>query len=209
MAIVGPIAPQSNPPINPQYYQPRNYFISAISFGQTTTITTTQNTDYVIGQLVRLIISQACGSRQLNEKQGYVLSFPSPDQIDVSINSSHNVTSFISPYATITGATQANPCVLTANNGFKIGQSVVIQDVEGMTELNGNTYTILSATSTTITINVNSTSFTAYSSGGTATLKTVLPQVLPIGDINSGQINSSGIINNLTYINGSFINISP
>jgi hypothetical protein len=35
------------------------------------------------------------------------------------------------------------------------------------------------------------------------------PFVIPVGDVNSGQINSSGRINNLLYIPGSFINISP
>jgi len=69
----------------------------------------------------------------------------------------------------ITGATQAYPCVLTVNNYFSAGQMVLIQGVLGMTQLNGNVYQIISSTLTTLTINVDSTSFTAYSSGGTAT----------------------------------------
>ena len=69
----------------------------------------------------------------------------------------------------ITGATQANPCVLTSVNSLVAGQTVTISGVVGMTQLNGNTYTVLSATSTTITIDVNSTAFTAYISGGTVT----------------------------------------
>ena len=32
---------------------------------------------------------------------------------------------------------------------------------------------------------------------------------LPIGDVNSGAINTSGRINNILYIEGSFINVSP
>ena len=76
----------------------------------------------------------------------------------------------ISPAAaTITAATQANPCVLTANNSFVVGQTVMISGVVGMTQLNGNTYTILAVTPTTITINTNSSAFGAYVSGGTAT----------------------------------------
>lgn len=70
---------------------------------------------------------------------------------------------------TITGATTANPCVLTAANSFVAGERITITGVVGMTELNGNTYLINSATSTTITINQNSTLFTPYVSGGTAT----------------------------------------
>lgn len=71
--------------------------------------------------------------------------------------------------ATITGATQANPCVLTCTSAFIPGQTVTISGVVGMTELNGNTYTISAVTPTTVTLSVNSTGFTAYSSGGTAT----------------------------------------
>jgi hypothetical protein len=70
---------------------------------------------------------------------------------------------------TITGATQANPCVLTANNTFIAGISVMITDVMGMTQLNNNTYTVTAVTPTTVTINVDSTGFSAYVSGGVAT----------------------------------------
>lgn len=68
----------------------------------------------------------------------------------------------------ITGATQANPCVLTVSSNFVVGQTVSISNVGGMTQLNGNTYTVLANGVTTLTINVNSTSFTAYTSGGLA-----------------------------------------
>lgn len=75
----------------------------------------------------------------------------------------------ISFSVSITGATNANPCVLTANNSFMIGQQVTISGVGGMTQLNGNTYTITAVTPTTITLNVNSSAFGVYTSGGTAT----------------------------------------
>lgn len=71
--------------------------------------------------------------------------------------------------ATITGATQANPCVLTANTNYVAGQKITITGVVGMTQLNGNTYTVTAVTDSTVTINVNSSAFTAYVSGGTAT----------------------------------------
>lgn len=75
----------------------------------------------------------------------------------------------------ITGATQANPCVLTAVDADDIadGDFVTIASVGGMTELNGNTYEVLSSTSTTLTIDVDATGFTAYTSGGTATTSNV------------------------------------
>jgi len=71
--------------------------------------------------------------------------------------------------ATITNATQANPCVLTANNNYVLGQNVKISGVTGMTQLNGNTYLITAVSPTTITIDVDSTLFTAYGAGGVAT----------------------------------------
>src|ERR1700691_3913599 len=85
--IIGPVPPESNPPINPQYYAPNWFNISAIGLGQTTTVTTTVNHNYVIGQLVRLIIPQMYGCRQLNEQTGYVLSIPAANQVVLSIYS--------------------------------------------------------------------------------------------------------------------------
>ncbi len=75
---------------------------------------------------------------------------------------------------TITGATQANPCVITsAGHGFRTGIQVAISGVVGMTQLNGITYTITRIDANTFSLDgVNSTGFTAYTSGGTAvTLK--------------------------------------
>ena len=97
-----PTPPYSNPPIAPQFYQPSRFVISAIALGPMTTITTTQNMNYVIGQLVRLIIPPTFGSRQLNEVEGYVLSIPAPNQVILNINSSQNVDAFIlSPAKTV------------------------------------------------------------------------------------------------------------
>lgn len=87
MAISGPIAPFSNVPIAPENFQPRKFFISAITLGLTTTVTTTENHDYVIGQEVRLLIPQDFGTRQLNGRLGYVLSIPSTTQVVLDINS--------------------------------------------------------------------------------------------------------------------------
>lgn len=84
-------------------------------------------------------------------------------------NASNGNTTLTGEYsANITGATQANPSVLTANNSMQAGQFVTINNVLGMTELNGNTYEILTATAGTITIDVDATGFSAYVSGGSA-----------------------------------------
>jgi hypothetical protein len=84
---IGPTPPYNNPPIEPQYYLPSVFFISAVALGQVTTITTSVEHNYVIGQLVRLIIPFSYGCRQLNERQGYVVAVPSANQVLLDINS--------------------------------------------------------------------------------------------------------------------------
>lgn len=91
MAISGPIAPFSNPPIEPQYYQPWKFSITNISLGSTTTVTVSvpsiTNLNYTIGQQVRLLIPPTFGCRELNGAVGYVLQVINPDQIILDIYS--------------------------------------------------------------------------------------------------------------------------
>jgi hypothetical protein len=131
-----PIPPYSNPPIEPQFYNPSQFIISAITLGATTVVTTTINMNYFIGQLVRLIIPPTNGCRQLNQREGYVVSLPAANQVELSIFS-----------------TGGDPFVSSAQSNK--------------------------------------------------------PQIVAVGDINTGAINASGRTNNQTFINGSFINISP
>ncbi len=72
---------------------------------------------------------------------------------------------------TITGASQANPCQITsAGHTLTTGNVVTINGVVGMTQLNGNTYTITVVDVNNFTLNgVDSTGFTPYVSGGTWT----------------------------------------
>lgn len=72
---------------------------------------------------------------------------------------------------TITGATQANPCVITtsAAHGIYDNDLVYISGVGGMTELNGKHYYVKVLTTTTFQLyKTNSTGYTAYTTGGTA-----------------------------------------
>lgn len=77
---------------------------------------------------------------------------------------------------TITGATRANPCVLTIpSNGLSDGALIYISNVDGMTQLNGGTYAVANATTNTVSLTdadtnpIDSSSYSAYVSGGTAT----------------------------------------
>ena len=76
---------------------------------------------------------------------------------------------------TISGATAANPVVITATgHSLKEGQQVTIASVGGMTELNGNVYTVRNPGTndfelydTDGTTSIDGSGFSAYSSGGT------------------------------------------
>ena len=72
--------------------------------------------------------------------------------------------------ATITGATNANPCVITAvAHGFSHGDRVVIGGVLGMTELDNREFTVANKTTDTFEISgIDSSAYGAYTSGGTA-----------------------------------------
>ncbi len=137
-----PTPPYQNPPIEPQFYQPRMYIISSITLGVFTTITTSIPHDYVIGQLCRILIPSKYGSRLLNEIEAYVIAIPSDIQVTLDYDS-NGVDPFI-----------ASP------------------------------------------------TFVPFE-------QKTLPEILAIGDINSGAINTTGRRNTGTFIPGSFINISP
>jgi hypothetical protein len=76
----------------------------------------------------------------------------------------------------ITGATEANPVVVTAPaHGLSNGDIVWIDNVEGMTEINGRYYAIANKTTNTFELthhvtgeNIDGTGYTTYESGGIA-----------------------------------------
>lgn len=91
---------------------------------------------------------------------------------------------------TITGISQAANASITATHNFTsadIGVTVVsFHGVVGMTQINTLSGVIQSVTSTTsFTVNINSSSFTAYSSGGIANVVTGRP-ALQGGALTSG-----------------------
>lgn len=136
---IGPLAPERNPPITPEYYSPNIATLSTITpiSRFSTRIVTTADNEFVVGQTVRFIIPPQDGMRQINGRQAYVTSIDN---------------------------------------------------------------------ATTFYVQIDTLDFDTFNAAGT-TLQD--PFVIAIGDVNSGQINSSGRINNITYIPGSFINIGP
>ncbi len=102
--------------------------------------------------------------------RGMKVFMPNNYMYDNNNGDSNNVT-------TITGATQANPVVITSAGHTLInGAHIKITQVEGMTELNGNSYYAKKLTADTfslysdsgLTTTVDGTGFTAYTSDGQA-----------------------------------------
>ncbi len=107
-------------------------------------------------------------------------------------------------HATISGITQADPCVVTHSAyTFQTNQIVRFTDLgdcgvvsHGMDQLNNNRYKIVVLSSTTFSLKdvitgepIDSTAFTAYVSGGRITLETHVislnnPQVTPYSNLN-------------------------
>ncbi len=75
--------------------------------------------------------------------------------------------------AAIASVTQANPCVVSAPNGYAVGDWVSINGIVGMAQLDGYLFIVSAATGSTVTLSyldgspVDSTMFPAYVSGGT------------------------------------------
>jgi len=91
---------------------------------------------------------------------------------------------------TITGATKANPCVITAaGHGYSTGQTIQITSVGGMAYLNDKIYTITVIDANTFSLDgVDSTGYSAYTSGGACTSGTfyVAKQATKMRDFTSG-----------------------
>jgi len=116
---------------------------------------------------------------------------------------------------TITNVTLGATTLITAANTLSPGQRVTIQGVVGTTELNGNIYTVISATAADFIINVDSLSFTLYVSDGTAStlqnyvnyltgeINVTFPQNVPVGNNINVQCYffQSGLPRSMLYYN--------
>ena len=93
----------------------------------------------------------------------------------------------------ISGATQANPVVVTHAAGtYANGDEIYIEGVVGMTELNGRRFVAANVTATTMELtdqvtgsNIDGTAFTAYSSGGTVASVFELTTPYAIDDVDT------------------------
>lgn len=102
---------------------------------------------------------------------------------------------------TVSGLTQADPAVVTAtSHGFSNGDHVYITGVVGMTEINNTTLPYVVANKTTNTFelqdtdgnNIDSSAYTAYSSGGVANRIYEITSPYSTSDLDSIQYTQSG-----------------
>lgn len=138
---------------------------------------------------------------------GTVISYPIPLFQNFPIDSDfYKPSRFV-----ISNVTLGSTTIITTSvdHNYVIGQEVklLIPSNFGCYELNEQSGFVLSIPSSTqVEININSINDNAFISA-TATVSS--PQILAIGDINSGPTNSQGRTNQQTFIDGSFQNISP
>lgn len=126
----------------------------------------------------------------------------------------------------ITNVTQASQAVITTNinHNFVVGQEVgfAIPSQWGMTQLDSNNYLqtsflpqqayVTAVTANTLTVNINSTGFTAFSypTSAVAAAGVTFPQVYAIGDQNTGYTSAPpppflGVNNGVIGIPGAFV----
>ena len=102
---------------------------------------------------------------EFNVTQSYILEFG-----DQYIRFFKDNGQIVETAKNITGITQASPAVVTSSShGYSNGDHVWINSVAGMTELNGRRFTVAGVTTNTFQLSgIDSSSYTAYSSSGTA-----------------------------------------
>lgn len=100
-----------------------------------------------------------------NEEQAYILEFRNN-----AVRFFTSGSQVLNAANTISGATAANPVVITATgHTLSNGDEVFISDVVGMTELNGRWFTVANAGANDFELSgIDGTGYTTYSSGGEA-----------------------------------------
>lgn len=111
----------------------------------------------------------------------------------------------------ITNVTQANPANVTSvAHQLQTGSVITITNVVGMTQLNGNTFTVTVTGPDNFTLNgIDSTGFTAYVSGGNFTSSNTFSFTLFGNNQNPFPQNNYGILSSQVVIGGIDQNGNP
>jgi len=135
-----------------------------------------------------------------------VISYPAPPYSNLPIRAD-----YYQPHKfEITGVTLGQTTIVTTSiaHDYVVGNlcRLLIPNGYGCLQLSGKTgYVISIPSSTQVELSIKSINANAF----VAASLPQKPQIIPVGDINNGSINGSGRINQITYIPGSFINVSP
>jgi hypothetical protein len=115
-----------------------------------------QDSGYGIGKIIQYV-----------DSQNVQVQVTSSAQLDQAYNFPLDVFGTVK---TITGVSLANPCVVTAvAHGFSVGDPVFITGVNGTTQINDRMFVISAVAANTFTLSgINSSTWNAYTSGGTA-----------------------------------------
>ena len=138
---------------------------------------------------------------QFSTVQTYILEFGHL-YMRVIMNGGH----VLEPSGNITGATQANPCVITQNaHGYATGDWVFISGVGGMTQLNSKYFIVTVLTANTYSLSnlngvaINSAAYGAYTAGGTAARVFTLVTPYAASDLALLKFTQSADVMTLTH----------
>ena len=138
-----------------------------------------------------------------------VISYPAPLYQNVEIHAEYYIPQrYVIDDITLGTTTDV---ITTVNHDYVIGQEIrfLIPANFGSYQLNNvKGYVISVPSPTQLVINVDS-SRNVDPFLSLATVTTASPQIIAIGDVNSGAINTQGRTQNGTFIPGSFIDVSP
>ena len=159
-----------------------------------------------IGEIASSAATARLVNWSFNADQSYLLIFT-----NLKLQFVRNA-AFISDLTlTITGITQANPGVVTYTGTDPAnGDIVYIADVVGMTQVNGRSYKVANVnggantfelTEHTEGTNINTTSFTAYSSAGTADRRYTVTTPYVTADLAALNIVQSGDVMTIAHPN--------
>lgn len=139
-----------------------------------------------------------------NSSQTYVLVFQDKTMFVVK----DGVVLTTAPQDNITAITQANPAVVTsASHGYSNGQFLQLSAIKGMTQLNNRTVKIAGVTTNTYSLQdmngnaIDSTLFTAYTSGGISSLVYQIATPFAIADLANMRFIQSADVITITHQN--------
>jgi hypothetical protein len=181
------------------------------------TVSTTGSNPFVIGQ--QIVFAAVVGMTQINGLYGTVTAIGGTSgayTATTNINSSGfsawtsggNVVGLPYNVSTITGISVAASAVVTLNPGnvvnpFQIGETVYFSGVSGMTQINGLTGQVTAVSGNgngcTITVNINSSGFSAWTSGGSAVASDAyLPLASSYVQANAGDGSYTVVVENVS-----------